>query len=307
MPNTFITPTLIANRALATLYNSTVLAGLVYRDYDPDFSGKQGDTVTVRKPATFEAKVFDRDAGIELQDVAEDSFSVALDTILDVSFPVTTEELTLDIDDFQERLIAPAMEAVVQEVDARLANQIIGAAVGAGGGGTVTMGSVASDVFTGELGARAILGRGKIPTTQRYAVLSPEGAGIALQDDLFVAADKSGWTDALRDGSLGRVFGFDSYESQVFGEPGVGVGARGQADGAAFHRDAVALVSRTLERPQGLSAEQFAVANYKGLGLRVVRDYDISLKQDVVSIDFLCGFETIREEAAIKLEFGIGS
>src|SRR4051812_34529085 len=103
MAHTFISPTVIAQRALATLYNSTLLAGLVYRDYDAAFAGKVGDTVNVRKPATFEAKVFDRAVGIELQDARETSFPVVLDTILDVSFPVTSEELTLEIDDFAAR------------------------------------------------------------------------------------------------------------------------------------------------------------------------------------------------------------
>ena len=367
-----LSPTVIAQRALATLYNNTLLAGLVYRDFDAAFNGKVGDTVMVRRPASFEAKVFNRATGIELQDPRETSFPVVLDTILDVSFPVTSEELTLEIDDFAGRLLNPAMDAIVQDVDARLAIELGNAAVGGatsaitgtaatdtinlashryvngdkvefptltGGagltagndyyvrdatantfkvsatrtgaaidittditagtvrevGGTVVTGTTANEVFRN---ARALLSRNKIPLAGRGALLSPEGTSTALGDELFVANDKSGSTDALRNANLGRVFGFDTYESQVIGptEP-----APRDMDGVAFGQDAVALVTRTLEKPMGVSQDQFAVANYRGLGLRVVRDYDIDKKQDVISIDFLLGTETIRPGAAVEL------
>lgn len=305
MANTFITPTVIAKRALAVLYNSTVFAALVHRDYDADFGGKQGDTITVRTPASFTAEAFDRSAGITLQNATEGSTSVALDTLLDVSFPVTTEELSLKIDDFANRLIAPAVEAICQEVDGRIAEKLVDAAEGGGGGGTVTWSSSKpSTLFTGETGARAKLGRAKAPTTDRYAVFSPEAAGVALTEELFVAADKSGWTDALREGALGRVFGFDSYESQSLG---YGTGDKAAADGIAFHRDAVALVSRTLEKPMGVADSQVGVENYKGLGLRVVKDYDITKKQDVVSVDFLLGLTSLRPACSVQLSVGLGS
>lgn len=369
-----ITPTTIARRALATLYNTTLFAGLVFRDYDDSFSGKVGDTVNVRKPATFTAKVFDRATGIELQDPRETSFPVKLDTILDVSFPVTSEELTLEIDDFAGRLLNPAMEAIVQDVDGRLAAEVANAAAGGAtqtgltveadndtvtlnshgfsngeqieftaltggtglstntayyvrdatantfkvsatpggaavnvtvdatagtvryrGGGTVT-GTTANEVVRK---ARTALSRNKAPMLGRAALLSPEGTQSALGDELFVAADKSGATDALREANVGRVFGFDTYESQVIGPTET---APRDVDGVAFHRDAVALVTRTLEKPNGLAAEQFAIENYKGLGLRVVYAYDVDKKQDVVSIDFLLGVETIRPSWAVELD-----
>lgn len=304
MANTFITPSVIAARGLATLYNTTVLAQLVSRDYDTDFAGKVGDTVTVRKPAVFTAQVFDRATGISLQDVVEDSIDVKLDTLADVSFLVTSEQMTLEVSSFDSQLLTPAMEAISQKVDGDLAEKLVDTAAGAGGGGSSTMASTASDVFTGAAGARATLGRAKLPTTERYAVLSPEGAGVALTDELFVAADKSGWTDALRDGSVGRVFGFDTYESQVFG---YGPGDAGEADGVAFHRSAVILASRPLALPKGVAPSQVAAQGYKGLGLRVVYAYNNTYKQDEVSVDTLYGLKEARPEGAIELSFGIGS
>ncbi len=305
MAHTLIKPTVIAGEALAVLYNSTIFAALVHRDFDKEFGGKQGDTVTIRTPTTFTAHEYDRDAGLTLQNAAESSTDVTLDTILDVSFPITTEDLTLTIDNFRDRFLVPAAEAIVQEIDGVLAELLVDAANTGGGGGVATWSSSkVSNVFVGETGARAKLARAKAPTSNRYAAFSPEAAGKALQEELFVAADKSGWTDALREGALGRVFGFDTYETQGLG---YGSGDKGGADGVAWHRDAVALVTRTLEKPMGLPADQMAVENFKGLGLRVVQSYDIDKKQDIVSVDFLYGKKTLRKEHAVELDVQIGS
>lgn len=302
---TLITPSVIASSALATLYNTTVLLPLVNRDYDSEFTGKQGDTITVRTPASFTVDEFDRAVGIVLQDPTEGSFTVTLDKLLDVSFPVTSEELTLEIDRFEDRLLNPAMEAISQDVDGRIAEQLVDAAESVGGGGTATgTGSSLGDRHAAFRTARRILSRNKLPMTERYGVLSPEAVEAITSDQLVLQANTSASTQALREGSVGRLSGFDNYESQTFG---LGAGDRAQADGVAFHRSAVAAVTRTLETPMGVASNQVSVQEYKGLGLRVVRDYDVDKKQDVISIDLLIGVSTIRKQAAVQLDFGQGS
>lgn len=297
MSNTFITPTVIAPRALAHLYNTIVLAGLVYRDYDPVFNGAVGDSITIRTPATFTAQTFT--SSITVQDATEGSQTVELDTHVDVSFAVTSQDLTLEISSFEEQLLSPAMEAIAQDIDGRLAEALVDQANASSytGDGTSTPNKAWRD-------ARAILSRNNLPLNQRYAVLSPEAVSATLGDDLFVTANQSGSTDGLREANVGRAFGFDNYESQVFG---YGSGDRGQADGVAFHRDAVSLVSRTLALPLGADSSRAAVASYKGLGLRVVKDYDINAKKDIVSCDILIGVKNLRSNAAVKLNFGQGS
>jgi P22 coat protein - gene protein 5 len=297
----FITPSTVARRGLATLYNTTILAGLVSRDYDDAFNGKVGDTITIRKPAIFTANLFNRATGIVLQDPDEDSMPVKLDKIADVSFPVTTEDLTLKIDDFAGRLLNPAMEAIVQSIDLALAVALLDAADDPGAGGVAVMDAKASDVLAE---SREKLTRKKLPLTERYAVLSPESVTVALSDINFINAEKSGSTDALREASLGRVFGQDTYESQVFG---AGPGPAGQADGVAFHRSAVTLASRTLQAPNGVAPNMYAIESYRGLSIRVVYAYDVKFKQDVVSCDFLYGTAKTRPEGAVKLDLGRGS
>ena len=68
MANTFLTPDVIAAKALATLYENLTMLPLVYTDVSSDFSrSKVGSVVNVRKPATFTANEFDRASGISIQ------------------------------------------------------------------------------------------------------------------------------------------------------------------------------------------------------------------------------------------------
>ena len=114
MANTFLTPSVVAREALMVLENNLVMANLVHRDYSDEFV-QVGDTVTIRKPAKFTAKNF---AGaIVRQDASEGSVAVKIDRHRDVSFEVTSKEMTLDIKDFSSQLIAPAMRAIAQAVD----------------------------------------------------------------------------------------------------------------------------------------------------------------------------------------------
>jgi len=117
MGNTILTPSIIAKEALMQLRNNTVMASLVHRDYSQEFVAGVGNTVTIRKPATFEAQEFNRSTGIQIQDATEGSESVVLDKLLDVSFEVTSEQLTMGIKDFSEQLLIPAMQGFANKID----------------------------------------------------------------------------------------------------------------------------------------------------------------------------------------------
>ena len=111
MSNTILTPNIIANEALDVLRTNAVMANLVHRDYSSEFVAGVGDTITVRKPATFEAKEFTTE--VEVQDATEGKVPVKMDKLLDVTFAVTSKELTMGIVDFRRqdrRLPARARE-----------------------------------------------------------------------------------------------------------------------------------------------------------------------------------------------------
>ncbi|MFE0727941.1 P22 phage major capsid protein family protein [Streptomyces antibioticus] len=291
MANTFLTPEIIATRALATLYETTVMAQLVHRDFDGDFRGKQGDTITVRKPATFTAAEFDRNTGVVPQNATETGVDVTLNHFSDVSFNVTTEQLTLEIEDFGTQLLDPAMEAIAQKIDTdllALRNDVV-QTVGDTVGRELTKPEILID-------AGKVLNQAKVPTTDRHAVIGPVTNADWLDSDVLKKVNESGSTEALREAYLGRrLFGFDPYWTQHVTEP---------EEGVAFHRTAFALVTRPLEVPPG--AQDATIMNYKGFGLRVVYDYDIKYKQTVVSVDCLYGTKTLDANRAVLLS-GAGS
>lgn len=306
MPNTLLTPEIIANQALATLYETCVMAGLVHRDYEPEFQAKVGSTITIRKPATFEAKEFVRANGIQVQDAAEDGIDVTLNHFADVSFAVTAEDLTLTIQQFDTQLLSPAMEAIAQKIDRdvlTLRDDI-----------TAEVGVAAADPDADPdanmydwsdpravIDAGRLLDNANVPPTERRAVVGATTAARWIGDPLFHEADKRGSTEGLMEASLGRrVFGFDPYMTQNIKRPAQTTGASTTEVGVAFHRTAFALAVRPLALPRG--AANAAIANYDGFGLRVVYDYDVTKKQDVVSIDCLYGVKTLDPNRAVLIK-----
>lgn len=312
MANTLLTADVIADQALATLYENTLLANLAHRDYEAEFSRKVGDTITIRKPTTFTAYEFVRANGITVQDATEGGVPMTLNHFPDVSFAATTEDLALKIGDFDEQFLTPAMEAMVQFVDRAIIAELYASVVQEVGSAAYAQEDVnVPDGAYNYRDSRVLIEAGKVltrrnvPTTQRSVVVGPDVAAAWKAERTWRQADHRGNTLGLTEASLGpRVSGFDPYESQnipapkatgdqVIGDPTTEVGV-------AFHRDALALAARPLPMPQG--AKLAAVRNYKGMSLRVVYDYDMDTKQDVVSVDMLFGTKVIDPNRAVLIK-----
>lgn len=209
MGNTILTPSIIAKEALMQLRNNTVMASLVHRDYSQEFVAGVGNTVTIRKPANFEAQEFNRSTGIQIQDATEGSESVVMDKLLDVSFEVTSEQLTMDIKDFSEQLLIPAMQGFANKIDQYLLGLYNEIPFNFG-----TAGSTPSEI-SDITGARKILNDNKVPFANRNLVIDTAAEDKLLQLATFHEADKVGDDGtALREASLGRKFGFNIFMDQ---------------------------------------------------------------------------------------------
>jgi len=294
MANTLLTPSVIAKMALATLYNNTVMAGLVHRDYEEEFVAKVGTTVTIRKPSVFTANDFNRVAGITIQNAVETGIPVVLNKHKDVSFAVTDHDLTMSVVDFGAQFVDPAMEAISQAVDIDILAERANIVQRVGIAGGTTVGITGTNAWDADnprvsIDADRVLNSRSVPVSDRHLVVGPTTKSQWLGNDLLTRADHSGSTDALRDASLGgKVYSFSPYMTQNIS------GANEEC--LAFHRSAIALVTRPLSAPKG--ANNVAFANYKGLTLRVIMDYDVTHKQDVVSIDMLYGVKTLDANRA---------
>lgn len=117
MSNTLLTPSWITKKALAVLENNLVFAKGVNRQYDDQFTqagAKIGDTLNVRKPPRFIGRSGQQ---LQVENATETSVPVQLTTQYGVDIQFSSKDLALNIDDFSERFIEPAIATVANKID----------------------------------------------------------------------------------------------------------------------------------------------------------------------------------------------
>ena len=202
---TLLSPVVIARESLVVLENNMVMGNLVHRDFSREYQSI-GATVVIRKPASFTATAFTTAA--VAQTITESSVSVILDKHWDVSFEVTSQELSLDIVNFSEQLLQPAMRAIAQAVDSDICSR---SATAIANYYPVTSTPVVADVAN----LSAVMDINKAPMGDRRLVLHPASKAPYISLDAFLNADKRGdGGRALRQAEIGQVMGFDVYMDQ---------------------------------------------------------------------------------------------
>ena len=300
MANTFITPQTVARLAYGNLYQNSVMAQLVHRDYEADFAGTQGASVTIRKPTVLQVKEFTN--ATEVQNISESSTSVTLDHHLDITVGVTAKQLTLELADFNQQVVVPAMEGIRKGIDdlilglRPLITQEVGTATGEEWDDPMAL-----------IAAGRVLDQANVPANERYVAAGPITAAEWLKDPLFHQADQRGDTVGLQEASIGRKLGFDIYKTQGIKVPTAGAGVSTTEESIAFHRSALALVTRAPVLPMGAAAGQAAVFGDRGIGIRVVYDYAASSKTDSISFDLLCGVKVLDANRACLIKGADGT
>jgi hypothetical protein len=205
MPSTFLTCDEIAREALARLNNNLVMANLVNKNYSNEFSSK-GDTVQIKKPATFTATEFS--STVTPETIVETKVDVKLDKIADVTVEVTSKEMTLNIADFGSQVIEGAVQALAQKIDEDLLKLYIDIPYFTG------LYSDTPDSLTDIAACLKALNTNKAPLAPRSLVINPAAQASLIVLDGIVQVDASGSSDALRNASMGRIFGMDSFMDQ---------------------------------------------------------------------------------------------
>ena len=208
MANTFITLKEIARQALPRLIDNLVFPNLVHRDFSEDFHDL-GDTIRVRRPVILTAEEFDAASGVNYQDIQEDAVEVKLDHLATVDAAASAIETAVNIDDLNRVFVEPAAAALAEKInrDGLALYADVPYTVGVAGTTPATLDELAD--------VRRMLNRNKVPAYERVAVWDPEADAAFTKIPAIVNAEKSGDVAALRDGSIGRVFGMDHYMSQA--------------------------------------------------------------------------------------------
>lgn len=205
MPNTIVTPSMIAKEALMQLKNNLVLANRVHREYKKEFTGGQGSTVSIRRPVKFNVT---NGASAVIQDVEEKTTNITIDQRKHVAWEFNTQDLTLSIEEYSERYIQPAAIALANDVDISLANLYSSVWNQVGTIGTTPGNYAAVAAAAQRLDEMAVDSSNRsmvVNPAARYAIAGNqmvlEGAGVVK---------KTAYEEAL----MGRVATFDTYSTQ---------------------------------------------------------------------------------------------
>ena len=135
MPNSLITIDMITRKSLEILENNLVITRNVNRQYDDSFAtegAKIGSTLRIRLPDR--ALVTDG-AALQVQDDNEQFTTLTVASQKHIGINFTSAELTMQLDDFADRVLKPRISQLAASIDADVANAFrgIGNSVGTPG------------------------------------------------------------------------------------------------------------------------------------------------------------------------------
>ena len=122
MANSILTIDMITRKALEILENNLVLTRNVNRQYDDSFAvegAKIGSSLRIRLPDR--ALVTDG-AALQVQDDNEQFTTLTVASQKHIGVNFTTAELTMQLDDFAERVLKPRISQLASSIDADVAN-----------------------------------------------------------------------------------------------------------------------------------------------------------------------------------------
>lgn len=272
MPNTTLTADIIAKEAVMILENECVMAKLVHRGYEDEFSKMVngytvGETVSIRRPADFTVR---DGATAAVQDVVEGKTTFTVDKQKGVDFKFTSSDLTLQIKDLSERVIKPAMIQLANQVDVDLM------ALYKHVPKHVTIPSGGIDSFADFALAPTLMDKCSIPQDGRNAVLTPTDhwALLGSQTALYI---QDAARSAYRTARVGMVAGIDTYMSQ--NAPTHTTGSRDGTDtiGASFTGDTWASTKDTNTSTLDIANMSAATATLKAGDTFTIADvYDVN-------------------------------
>ena len=213
MANNFKNTSLVTKIAVKEFLNALVMGAKVDRQLDSQFQ-KVGASVQVRRPVMFTAS-----SGATLgtaTDIEERAVTVTLDQRQKVHFEITSQDMTLSVEDMTSRFIKPAMEELAQKVETD-----IGGIYTTIGNFTGTPGTTPTN-FLSVANAGGVLSKLGVAMDGRCLFVNAD-ASIALADGLKTVFPESIARKAIEEASVGRYGRFDIFESNSMATHTVGV------------------------------------------------------------------------------------
>ena len=204
MSNSILTIDMITRKSLEILENNLVISRNVNRQYDDSFAvegAKIGSTLRIRLPDR--ALVTDG-AALQVQDDNEQYTTLTVSSQKHIGVNFTSAELTMQLDDFAERVLKPRVSQLASSVDADVATAYKGIYNSVGTPGTTPATSLVL------LQAQQKLNEFATPMNPRYATVNP-AANAGLVEGLKGLFNPTGTISRqFKNGMMGEgVLGLD--------------------------------------------------------------------------------------------------
>ncbi len=204
-------PEIWAAESLAILEENMVMGNLVHTDFTNEIANF-GDTVNTRRPAEFTAERKTANDDVTVQNADATNVAVELNQHFHTSFLIRDGQESLSMVDLVKEYLAPAAKSIAEGIDRVLLGQVYQfQANSVGELNAITT----ADIKDLMLDVREKLNENKAHVVGRQLVLTTRSETEALKEDVFLEAEKIGDDGtAMREASLGRKLGFDTYMCQ---------------------------------------------------------------------------------------------
>lgn len=273
----------IADVSIAFLTRALVLPRTVTRIPGGAFDGPNGATVTVLVPQA-------RTAREQSTPGATITYDTATEVPVDVTLKhlynghlLTDEEATYQLTDFGRQVLRPQVAAVAQAAEDEIADAMNAVAES----DDIHFATVpnAADTIDAILAAREFLGGNNAPPGDRYAAVSADIASRILSLDLINRVDASGSDSALREATIGRLFGFTIVESNALDE----------GTAVFYHSSGFVFANRIPVGPRSDTAD-VATVTEGGIGLRALLHYEPSRLSEASVVSTFAGAAAVVED-----------
>lgn len=286
-------PQIWANTALEILRSKIVLAKLVTRDSDIA-AFQVGDTLNIPYPGAFTANDKAANTPVTLQVPTATTTTVTLNKHKEASFLIEDAVRATANQDVMDRYMKAAVIPLAEAIESDL--MAIGATF------TNSVGTYGTDITAATVrSARKVLNDNKAPVDGRVLIVSDKDEIALLGDSTLQNYFAFAQTQGVAEGSIGRLYGFDVYSSQLVPTAGT---SPVQTKNIAFHPEAIILAMRGLPEAVAGSGAQTAVVNdpVSGLALRVTIAYNAANLGHQVTVDVLYGTAKLRDEKGVLVK-----
>ena len=283
-------PEIVANEAIGYLGSYLNLGATVTKDSELTGSVRVGQTVNVPKRGVVVAQQKTEDSDVTSQKIAGTEVPVTIDQHWYVRLSEEDFTAAMQVGSTLPGYVEDALIVLAEKIETNLASHIT----------EFDNIDAGPDAILSVQNVRERMASNKIPRLARkYGYIHPSFVTELLSENAFVDPKIIPNNNALTEGAVGRVGGFDLFEGQLV----PGEGSPSWYQNFFYTRAALVLATRPLQLPgRNFGVESAYVQSDAGVGIRVMRLYDDKAMAMVGQLDVAFGSAVMDERQGFVLE-----